>query len=61
MPLGKVFCNARVCVSYPGYVGTLQAHEFFVNQGGTADNANYSSLAEQYFCQGLFYSSGGEF
>ena len=33
-----------------------------VNQGGTADSVyDYSSLTEDYFCQGFFYAKSAKY
>lgn len=50
----RVFCNVMVCVKHRGYDCILQSARLCaVNQGGTADNV-YSSLTDQFICQGLF-------
>ena len=51
--------DVRAYVSCRGYDRILQSARFFVNQGGTADNKNYSSLTEQHVSVRDFFIIAG--
>ena len=56
--LYRVFCDVGTCVSCREYAVFRKEHGFAVNQGGTANKNNYSSLADGIFLPRIFIYKG---